>query len=480
MGMSASQARLLSITARLSNNEQEQQSVAFSKQRLAEDSNQINQNYLDAMSKTKYQLLTGYNASDATYADLTYNQITGLNSVATGKQYLVKDKKGQVLVTSAIAKAYENNNGDFNRFLRDLGYTQSDVDITRHTETQEAIHEAWDKYLASVGKSLDNYEDGQHILGFDYTAFSNDSFDGYPTFNTAYASVSGDGNYAGIYKDSTGYYKERYAVQAVEDENGEKFCGYQTEDQQGTDEWTILDNVIYNTETEKFQYENLEGEIVSADSVFADPEEDLISENHKNYIVPNGEFYISEGGTAYDVYKQSSALNFEGTTPAQRELYDYAVSITEAYYNHSKSATSQNLTYDAEMINYYKNIFNQMRKTGYTTTKNETNLKENNWLVNQLKAGELVLSYYSATEKGFVNTTLDDDESIVEKEDSSAMAIAEQAYQTRMNTIESQDKQFDLQLNKLSSEHTELQTEYDAVKKVIKENVEKSFNIFNA
>ena len=51
MGMAASQARLLTITARLSNNEQEQQSVAYSKQRLAEDSNQINQQYLDAMSK---------------------------------------------------------------------------------------------------------------------------------------------------------------------------------------------------------------------------------------------------------------------------------------------------------------------------------------------------------------------------------------------------------------------------------------------
>ena len=61
MGMAASQARLLTITARLSNNEQEQQSVAYSKQRLAEDSNQINQQYLDAMSKTKYQILTGYN-----------------------------------------------------------------------------------------------------------------------------------------------------------------------------------------------------------------------------------------------------------------------------------------------------------------------------------------------------------------------------------------------------------------------------------
>jgi len=480
MGMAASQARLLSITARLSNNEQEQQSVAYSKQRLAEDSNQINQNYLDALSKTKYQVLTGYNATEATYADLTYNQITGLNSVATGKQYIVKDKKGQVLVTSAVAKAYENNNGDFNRFLRDLGYTQSDVNVRDYAGTTEAIHEAWDRYLASVGKSIDNYEDGQHILGFDYTAFSNDSFDGYPTYNTAYASVSGEGNYSGIFKDSSGYYKERYAVQAMEDENGEKFCGYQTEEQEGTDEWTILENVAYNTETEQFMYQNLDGEIVSADAVYADPEEDLISENYKNYLTPNGTSYISEGGTAYDVYKQSSALNFEGTTTAQRELYDYAVSITESYYNNSKSASSTNLKYDAEIVNYYKNIFNQIRKSGLTTVKNETNLKENNWLVNQLKSGELTLAFYSTAEKGFVGTTLDDDESIVEKEDSSAMNIAEQEYQSRMDKIESQDKQFDLQLNKLSSEHSELQTEYDAVKKVISNNVEKSFNIFNA
>ena len=113
--MAASQARLLSITARLSNNELEQQSVAYSKQRLADNSDQINDEYLDAMNKTKYQLLTGYNSNQATYADLTYNQITGLNSVATGKQYIVKDKQGKVLVPSNVAKAYENNNGDFNR-----------------------------------------------------------------------------------------------------------------------------------------------------------------------------------------------------------------------------------------------------------------------------------------------------------------------------------------------------------------------------
>ena len=479
MGMAASQARLLSITARLSNNELEQQSVAYSKQRLADNSDQINDEYLDAMNKTKYQLLTGYNSNQATYADLTYNQITGLNSVATGKQYIVKDKQGKVLVPSNVAKAYENNNGDFNRFLRDLGYTQSDINIKDYKTSEEAIHEAWDKYLASVGKSINSYDD-QHILGFDYTSFSNDSYDGYVTYNTAYASVSGEGNYDSIFKDSNGYYKERYAIQYVEDEDGNQFCAYQTKDQEGTDEWTQVENVSYNQETKKFQYTNLDGEIVDADAIYADPEEDLISENYKNYLTPNGTSYISEGGTAYDIYKQSSALNFEGTSTSQRELYDYAVSITEAYYNNKKSGSSQNLTYDAQIVSYYKNIFNQIRQSGLSTTPNETNLKETNWLVNKLKAGELTLAYYSLSDKGFVSTTLYDDESIVEKEDTAAISLAEQVYQSKMDQIEYQDKQFDLQLNKLSSEHSELQTEYDSVKKVISNNVEKSFNVFNA
>ena len=101
--MAASQARLLSITARLSNNEMEQQSLAYSKQRLSDNSEQINDAYLDALNKTKYQILTGYNNTEACYADLTYNQLTGCGSVASGKQYLVKDKNGKVLVPSNVA-----------------------------------------------------------------------------------------------------------------------------------------------------------------------------------------------------------------------------------------------------------------------------------------------------------------------------------------------------------------------------------------
>lgn len=488
MGLAASQGKLLCMTARLSNNEFEQQSIAYSKQRLAESSEQINDEYLDALNKTKFQVLTGYNGTEACYADITYNQLTGCNTVANGKQYLVKDNKGKVLVNSEIAKAYQDNNGDFNRFLRDLGYTQSNIDVSKYATAENAIHDAWDRYLVSVGKSIDDF-DSQHVLGFGYKSFSNESFDGYVTYNSAYAATA-DGKTMNLFKDSAGYYTNRYALEARQytDEEGNLQTGvfYQTPEQEGTNDYTQLLDVTYNTETCKFTYTNADGEEVETDVLYASQGPDgnaILSEEEKNYLTlvdPATNTYKSESGIIYTVTDTPKALNYEGTTTAQRELYDYAVALTEAYYNNSNSHTSENLKYDAEQINYYKNIFNQMRECGYTTVADETKLKDTEWFVRQLKAGNLILSYYSTTDKEFISTSLDDDESITEKEDNSAIAIAEQEYNSSMDKIESQEKRFDMQLNKLEAEHSALQTEYDAVAKVISKNVEKSFNTFNA
>lgn len=513
MGMAASQARLLSMTARISNNEFEQQAVAHSKQRLAENSSRINDEYLDALNQTKYQVLTGYNGTEACYADVTYKQLTDCNSVASGKQYLVKDNSGKVLVAENIAAAFEAGNGDFNIFLKQLGLTQSDIDVTKYANAENSIHDAWDKYLNSVGKSIydmnGNTEEhpeykGEHILGFGFASFSNSSLDGYATYNSAYAT-SEDTTSRNLFKDSNGYYFNRYTVEArqYENEDNELVTGvfYQTAEQEGTDNYTQLLDVTYNSATNKYTYTNNAGELVETDVLYASERPDGsadLSENQKNYLTKVGSGYVSESGFTYNVKDEAKALNYEGTTQAQRELYDYAVAITEAYYNNSNSHTSSELKYDAQKVSYYKNIFNEMRTCGYTTLaesfsdklsqteKSETMSSENKvfqdaeWMVKQLKAGKLVISYYSVAEKSFIGTSLDDDESITEKEDKAKINIAQQEYTSAMDRIERQDKQFDMQLNKLESEHTALQTEYEQVQKIISKNVEKSFNIFNA
>jgi hypothetical protein len=59
MGMSASQARLLSLTARLSDLEYSAQSISNSKIRLADASAEASREYSEALDKEKYTVLAG-------------------------------------------------------------------------------------------------------------------------------------------------------------------------------------------------------------------------------------------------------------------------------------------------------------------------------------------------------------------------------------------------------------------------------------
>ena len=532
MGMAASQGRLLMMTARLSNNEFEQQCVAYSKQRLADDSLDANDRYLEAMNATKYQVITGYNGNNAMYEDVTYNQLTGLNNVAVGKQYIVNDNKGRIVVSSAIAKAFEAGNGDYNKFLAAMGVTQCDIDITDDTAAQQAIHEAWDKYLVSVYDGKNDRPDIEHnpdfeedIFSFGYRGFagSADIFDGYPTYEVA--KFSNDNNSYPVsigYKDNIPYYyMERYEVSPVPIlGDNDEISGYQAIYVDSDNNYHILENinVEYDEEKDRYTYEftnaddvdvtttsnittlyvNRDAEDSENPKIYTSKEENMEVVLDEDGVIKKDEngniCYKSNEDKEYAFNTKTNAIFYEGTTDEQRNLYDYAVSITEAYYHTEAQGTHSMLKNDANLQTYYKNIYNQMITFGYTTyngmikegymNATETNenkaFQDDQWLITQLKQGKLTIAYFSAVDRAFVKTTLDDDESITEKEDKAKIKLAEQAYNTSMNRIEKEDKMFDLQLNKLESEHSALQTEYESVAKVISKNVEKSFGTFNA
>lgn len=56
--------------------------------------------------------------------------------------------------------------------------------------------------------------------------------------------------------------------------------------------------------------------------------------------------------------------------------------------------------------------------------------------------------------------------------------LKEAEYDNNTAAIASQEKMYDLELTQVNTEHTAIKTEYDSIKSLIKDNVDKSFNIF--
>lgn len=51
-------------------------------------------------------------------------------------------------------------------------------------------------------------------------------------------------------------------------------------------------------------------------------------------------------------------------------------------------------------------------------------------------------------------------------------------YTTETDRVSAQEKVYDMELTEVNTEHTAIKTEYDAIKSLIGDNVEKSFNVF--
>lgn len=123
MGMAAGQARLLSITSRMSDNELRAQLINNDKMRLATKSAQVSEAYVQALNDSQ-MMFTNYDAdNNATYQQLTFNSLTAYNPY--NNQYAISNSAGQVLVSERDADYFEKSNGDLNKFLGMYGLEQT-------------------------------------------------------------------------------------------------------------------------------------------------------------------------------------------------------------------------------------------------------------------------------------------------------------------------------------------------------------------
>ena len=148
MGMSASQARLLTITGRLTDNELRSQTITNSKLRLAQKSSEASQAYMDALNTEKltYKYYND-NGESASY-NLTPALIYSYEPLKN--QYSIQNASGQNLVSATDAKNYEETDSLY-EFLKRYGliegYTRTETETVTNPEYNAWVvsHDAWVK-----------------------------------------------------------------------------------------------------------------------------------------------------------------------------------------------------------------------------------------------------------------------------------------------------------------------------------------------
>ncbi len=156
MGMAASQARLLSITSRMADNELRAQLINNAKMRLTEDTAKASDKYISALNKTQYMMSNKDTLGNDMYQQLTFNNLTAYSSY--NNQYGLINRSGELVVSELDAAKYETaienakNNPEtdaLTEFLSQYGIERDDTSYWKNPKIpadMEARYEGDIKY----------------------------------------------------------------------------------------------------------------------------------------------------------------------------------------------------------------------------------------------------------------------------------------------------------------------------------------------
>lgn len=381
MGMAASQARLLTITARMHDVEYQAQSIQNAKIALATKQDEVYQKFLDATSATSL-VAKDYQGNLIT---ANFNNLCGPDGgnlvVPHSKNgmYVIFNENGKLVVPDDIAEGYNDyKNSDFDSvydYVFDmLGIGDYYGDADAYAQQKRNHNSALDSCLKVMEEIFEKY---------DIDATVDEGEDSY----IDYSCMIGDWDYGDI----------------EEEEDYDRFM----------EAFSIYENIMYSSCYTDIQ-EDSDGDM------------DNISQEEFNYYVRMFQQIDAAGGCV-------------------------AISEYNGIDDIGNAATDSDFL--KQMVNCGKftiDIAEKDNKTGKITFK-ATSIASDSGL------------------EEVATTTID----------KTAYAKAEAEYEHERKKIDQKDKRFDMDLSKLETERSALKTEYDSVKKVIEDNIERTFGIFS-
>ena len=407
MGLAASQARLLSLTARIHDVEYQAQMIQSAKLQLAIQEDEVYRRYTDALDA---QTLT-FKTDKGNLVAASFNNLCGPASISNGlnKNYIFRTNSGNLkddllILPDDLYDSYASYGGsDPYAFAMSMIGVDLNGTCKNNTNDQEYSYDEYvEQYLNNIldsdaGKALQNImEQMNNLFNNDILPFMQD-VDVMDDFDKKKAL---DDLLRG--QDSKAFFENEEVPAKVRD-SIEKLRDLQK--QMMYKLYSIGAEDIYSTMT-------------------GEPKENFThKEDEFNYYLHWAQLIENEGGLKYCT-----------------KISDYG---DGNYANDSEFLTS-------------------MLECGKITVDEVS-----------FKNGIVTDSITSASSDSILAMSNTSDV------DATELKKAEAEYEHALKQINRKDKQYDMDLSKLETERTALTAEYDSVKKVIQDNIERTFKIFS-
>ena len=458
MGLSSSQARLLSITARLTSNEYESQQISNAKMRLANQTQEASEAYIGALNDCEYSFISFDSNGNQVQSPLT---VATMYEYADGKnQYILTNSSGKVLLSNKDIENYKNS-ANLALFLEKYG-------IHRTFESQK-LEDAWDAIYKNV------YKDNKTM----YSIYGN--------WNEMLANTN--------YKEATNITQSK-SLWAADKRQAQsdylKVLGEYTslinKQREGED---ISKTEISTKQSEMEQALQKFTAIVSYNSAIETQIKDSDTDLYNGY--QKYQEAMAKYKDELDELGLSANTAYKYDDPSKAQWY------TNLWYRLNGSSTdnvgAQNYAYlnAKDGISEFKNGIELDNKI---QANDSTLLNSSTWIANALSKGlvnieqaaysneqmtiadnnnPFTFNLHGITWSGKIYSSISD---IVQANNDKKIAQAEAEYQRKTAEINAKDEKYQRKLSLLDSEHNAIQTEYESVKNAMNKNIDRSFKAF--
>lgn len=479
MGLAASQAHLLSITARKDDVEFSMMKIARDKIDLSRDTTEISEKYQNALDQRK--LVWSYDGTDENTTDLSYNLLMTPTAASMNPQYIIADGNGKVVLSSdyitKLGLADSGKPGDLtltqSQFLvKTMGVTPAEADALVAGRTAGAGTSGGG--FSAIGDNLETLSDSVDEAFAAAGSFTlNPSV--YKNMKAAFESMKT--NIDTSIADPATTADDKKTLELMKKDVEVALKALEAANSADTSTGGGKETAMAAIATIKAI---LAGTAMSESL----PDAKCNPDNDKDMAgtpstASSWGFWHKDSNEQGRVVNKVANTYFNGTDLEKiRYNGSYTNNLTALYdtLGSSSSTTSPDPLDNQDIANYYLNLYDAIMTNGWTAKSDITNSA---YLSNGLNNGSLYLKQLntggSATTISLSNST----SPIIDIKDTAGIAQAEAEYETDKSKIETKEQLLDLQQKNLDTERTALDTEIDSVKSVINKNIERS-KVFQA